>query len=86
MDASELTPRCGIRVGLLCLKKPMTPMEFAAVEILSPRGDLRMAAANLFGAMRRLDAAHLDLIVAETVPETGIGLAIMDRLRKAAAQ
>jgi L-threonylcarbamoyladenylate synthase len=46
---------------------------------------LREAAVNLFGAMRRLDAAELDLIVAESVPETGLGLAIMDRLRKASA-
>ncbi len=37
------------------------------------------AAANLYGAMRRLDEAGLELIVAEAVPETGLGVAIMDR-------
>jgi L-threonylcarbamoyladenylate synthase len=57
--------------------------EFAAVEILSPHGDLREAAATLFAKMRRLDGAGLDLILAEPVPETGLGVAIMDRLRKA---
>jgi L-threonylcarbamoyladenylate synthase len=36
--------------------------------------------------MRRLDEAGLDRIVAEPVPETGIGAAIMERLRKAAAK
>jgi L-threonylcarbamoyladenylate synthase len=36
--------------------------------------------------MRRLDEARLELIVAEPVPETGLGVAIMERLRKAAAR
>lgn len=58
---------------------------FAAVERPSPSLDLREAAANLYAAMRRLDDAGLDVIVAEPVPEEGIGAAIMDRLRKAAA-
>jgi L-threonylcarbamoyladenylate synthase len=35
--------------------------------------------------MRRLDDAGLDLIIAEALPESGIGVAIMERLRKAAA-
>ncbi len=56
------------------------------VEHLSSRQDLREAAANLYGAMRRLDEAGLELIVAEPVPETGLGVAIMERLRKAAAR
>ena len=58
----------------------------SAVEILSPTGNLREAAATLFAKMRRLDDAGLDLIIAEKVPETGLGVAIMDRLRKAAAK
>ena len=36
--------------------------------------------------MRRLDEAGLDLIVAEEISESGIGAAIMERLRKAAAR
>jgi L-threonylcarbamoyladenylate synthase len=59
---------------------------FSHVERLSANGDLREAAANLYGAMRRLDAAGLELITAEPVPESGIGEAIMDRLRKASAR
>ena len=58
---------------------------FAATEVLSPSGDLREAAATLFAKLRRLDEAGLDLILAEPVPEKGLGVAIMDRLRKAAA-
>jgi L-threonylcarbamoyladenylate synthase len=60
--------------------------EFAAVEYLSRNQDLREAAANLYGALRRLDEAGLELIVAEAVPETGLGVAIMERLRKAASR
>jgi L-threonylcarbamoyladenylate synthase len=84
-QAAEFTPRPGQKVGLLAFRSAPLGSRFAAVEILSLRGDLRSAAASLFGAMRRLDAAGLDLIVAEAVPDTGIGLAIMDRLRKASS-
>ncbi len=56
---------------------------FGAIEILSATGDLREAAATLFAKMRRLDEAGLERIVAQPVPEHGLGIAIMDRLRKA---
>lgn len=72
------------RVGLLAWREAREG--FATMEILSERGDLREAAARLFAAMRRLDEQNLDLIVADPVPETGLGIAIMDRLRKAAAR
>lgn len=58
---------------------------FVAAEVLSPAGSLREAAANLFAGLHRLDRLGLDLILAETVAEEGLGAAIMDRLRKAEA-
>lgn len=58
---------------------------FAEIRVLSPSGDLREAAANLFRCLRELDDAKLDLIVAEHVPEGGLGSAIMDRLRRASS-
>ena len=73
----------GKRLGLLAFRSPQEG-PFVAVEILSPSGDLREAAANLFAALHRLDSAGLDLILAEPVPEEGLGRAIMDRLRRAA--
>ena len=73
------------RLGLLAWREPAASARaFDAVEVLSPAGDLREAATRLFAAMRRLDEARLDAIIAEPVPETGLGIAIMDRLRKAA--
>lgn len=59
---------------------------FKLVEVLSANADLREAAINLFGALHRLEEADIECIVADPVPETGIGIAIMDRLRKAAYQ
>ncbi|MFP4164857.1 MAG: L-threonylcarbamoyladenylate synthase [Chitinispirillaceae bacterium] len=56
----------------------------AAVEILSPRGDMREAACSLFSSMRKLDSQNLDLIAAFPVPSYGLGLAINDRLSRAA--
>jgi L-threonylcarbamoyladenylate synthase len=74
------------KVGLLAFQGPEKDRGFYAVEILSKKGDLREAAANLFAAIRRLDALNLDRIVAEPVPEVGLGRAIMDRLRRATSK
>lgn len=52
---------------------------------LSPAGDLSEAAANLFGYMRRLDAERPQAIAVAPIPEHGLGEAINDRLRRAAA-
>ncbi len=57
---------------------------FAAVEVLARDGDPVTAASRLFDALHRLAEAGLDRIVAQPVPETGLGRAIMDRLRRAA--
>lgn len=72
------------RVGLLAFREPPGRSGYAAVEVLSPTGDLREAAVRLFAALRALDARGLDLIVAEPVPETGLGRAIQDRLKRGA--
>jgi L-threonylcarbamoyladenylate synthase len=55
-----------------------------AVLNLSPEGDLRAAAANLFAMMRALDDGPGARIAAMPVPEDGLGRAINDRLRRAA--
>ncbi|HXX34158.1 MAG TPA: L-threonylcarbamoyladenylate synthase [Thermodesulfobacteriota bacterium] len=82
----NLDPYQGKKIGLLLFQEPKDHLESHSVEILSMKGDLREAAANLFAAIRRLDAFHLDLIVAEPIPEVGLGRAIMDRLRRAASR
>ena len=52
---------------------------------LSPTGDLAEAAANLFTQLRALDRPGIGRIAVMPIPETGLGLAINDRLRRAAA-
>jgi L-threonylcarbamoyladenylate synthase len=52
---------------------------------LSPTGDLQEAAANLFAMLRQLDDPKHRAIAVMPVPETGLGIAINDRLRRAAA-
>jgi len=58
---------------------------FAQVEILSEKGDLVEAASRFFSLLRKLDRAGLLAIIAEPVPEVGLGVAIMDRLRRASS-
>ena len=53
---------------------------------LSHEGNLNEAAGNLFSELHRLDDLGLERIYVEEVPEHGAGMAIMDRLRRAAAR
>ena len=56
---------------------------FSHIEVLSPSGDLNEAARNLFSILYKLDKMKLAKIYVEKVPEKDIGIAIMDRLKKA---
>lgn len=88
----DFKPEPGKRYGLLSYKGEddgayVTMHDWDVVEALSPgSGKLAEAAIRLFFVMRQLDEAGLDAIIAEPVSETGLGVAIMDRLRRAAAK
>jgi L-threonylcarbamoyladenylate synthase len=64
---------------------PNPPRSILASLNLSPAGDLVEAAANLFAYLHRLDASQAHTIAVMPIPEEGIGAAINDRLRRAAA-
>jgi L-threonylcarbamoyladenylate synthase len=81
-DAASFVPAAGKRCGLLSWKSGDAP-SFAEIRRLSETQDLTEAAANLFRCLRELDNLHLDLIVAEKLPEHGLGTAINDRLSRA---
>jgi L-threonylcarbamoyladenylate synthase len=83
-DVEAFVPAAGKRHGLLSWTSASTG--FAEVRHLSEREDLVEAAANLFRDLRELDNRGLDLIVAEKLPGEGLGAAINDRLRRAAAR
>ena len=88
----DFVPEPGKRYGLLSYRGDekdgyVGAHDWAKIEELSPgSGKLAEAALRLFFVMRQLDEAGLDAIVAEPVSETGLGVAIMDRLRRAAAK
>ena len=74
----------GADEGLLAFG-PTVPQGAMLTYNLSPSGDLGEAAANLFAMMRTLDRPGIGRIAVMPIPETGLGLAINDRLRRAAA-
>jgi len=82
-DLGSFASRGQQRRALLAWNAIETDMRFVAIRNLSDRKDLREAAANLFRYLRELDDLNVDLIVAERVPDQGLGAAILDRLRRA---
>jgi len=82
-DINSFAPDKNQRVGLLAWSPIESEKKFAAVRRLSKQQDLREAATKLFRYLRELDQSDVDLIVAERVPEVGLGGAIMDRLQRA---
>lgn len=94
MLESHYAPRLPLRLGataarpgeaLLALGPGTPPAGFAAVRSLSTTGDLTEAAANLFAMLRALDQPSFTGIAVMPIPEHGLGAAINDRLRRAAA-
>jgi L-threonylcarbamoyladenylate synthase len=75
----------GRRVGAVVSAETaaLLPRE-AETAVYGARGDLDAAAAGLYSALRHFDAAPVDIILAEGVAEAGLGLAVMNRMRKAA--
>jgi L-threonylcarbamoyladenylate synthase len=74
------------RTGVLAFQRGLSSIRTSHQIILSPKGDLQEAAQHLFAALRQLDSMDLDLILAETFPEEGLGRAINDRLRRASVR
>ncbi|GLR17098.1 L-threonylcarbamoyladenylate synthase [Portibacter lacus] len=72
------------RIGVLTFQHPhkMIPLENQL--ILSKTGDVNEAARHLFSYMHELDEMDIDLIIAEYVPDEGLGKAINDKLKRAA--
>jgi len=75
-------PRSG--TGILSFKNlyPFILIPENRQEILSYTGNLEEAAHNLYKALHRLDSLGLERIIAESVPNTGLGIAINDRLSR----
>ncbi|MFU0506491.1 L-threonylcarbamoyladenylate synthase [Pseudaminobacter sp. NGMCC 1.201702] len=96
MMASHYAPNAAVRLNaahvepheaLLAFGPERVPGagEVAAMLNLSPCGDLREAASNLFSHLRALDGSGAKTIAVEPIPVDGLGEAINDRLARAAA-
>ncbi len=75
-----------LRLGILSFQDKEVKGRFESNLVLSPSGDLNEAARNLFSMMRKFDDMEIDLVLAEELPDIGLGRAINDRLRRAAAR
>ncbi len=84
-DAATFKVPANKRCGLLSWKNQAVTA-YSERRSLGEGEDLTEAAKNLFRYLRELDNANLDLIVAERLPEQGLGAAINDRLRRAASK
>lgn len=85
--ASHYAPAAPVRLNADCAKAGEVLLGFGPVACdlnLSPSGDLQQAAAALFGHLHQLDARGLAIAVSP-IPDRGLGVAINDRLRRAAA-
>ncbi|MEM2865847.1 MAG: L-threonylcarbamoyladenylate synthase [Candidatus Hadarchaeales archaeon] len=80
--AGELK-RKGKKVGILATEETLSRCRAEASASLGRRGEPREAARRLFGALRELEAQGVEVILAEGVPLRGLGVAVMNRLRKA---
>lgn len=85
---SHYAPRAAMRLNATTAAAGETMLGFGPIDgalNLSPRGDLVEAAANLFAMLRTLDKPDTARIAVAPIPESGLGAAINDRLRRAAA-
>ena len=71
------------KIGLLLFKDVVGSNTATHQEILSKDGDMNEAAKNLYAALHRLDKLNLDMIIAERLPDYGLGKTINDRLQRA---
>ena len=78
----------GRKVGVIAVSEGLRLMAPSVVEScdLGPVSDLPQVARRLFAGLRNLESAQVDLVLAHTLPPDGLGLAINDRLSRAADQ
>jgi len=74
----------GRKIGSISLNTLLPDIPEEQQILLSESGSLEEAAQHIFAALRKLDTLSVDLIIAELMPDKGLGRAINDRLRRAA--
>jgi L-threonylcarbamoyladenylate synthase len=82
-QTADYQKKAGKTVGILATDETMPSYKADVIKSLGKRADSVSAAKNLFGLLREFDDEKVDVIVVEGVPLEGLGLAVMNRLRKA---
>jgi len=75
----------GKKVGILATDETISNYDGDVLKSLGSRNNLAQIARNLFRLLREFDEENVDMIIAEGVPLRGLGLAVMNRLRRAAS-
>ncbi len=77
----------GKRVGILITSENKGKFKDADVTlVVGSKNNLEQIARNLFRVLRQFDLLNVDVILSETFPKKGLGLAIMNRLKKASSK
>ncbi|MEM2937067.1 MAG: L-threonylcarbamoyladenylate synthase [Candidatus Bathyarchaeia archaeon] len=82
-ELTEEYKRKGVKVGVLATDETAACYKADVVKSLGSRSNLAAIARSLFKLLREFDMERVDVIIAEGVPLEGLGLAVMNRLRKA---
>jgi L-threonylcarbamoyladenylate synthase len=82
-ELSESFKHKGKKVGILATDETQTAYKADVIKSLGSCSNLASVAQNLFRLLREVDAENVDVIIAEGVSSDGLGLAVMNRLRKA---
>jgi L-threonylcarbamoyladenylate synthase len=82
-ELAEFYKQKGCKVGVLVTDETASYYKADVVKSLGSRTDLAAIAKNLFRLLREFDSESVDVIIAEGIPAEGLGLAVMNRLRKA---
>lgn len=83
--ADAVASHPGKKIGVLSFTQNNIPAVQKHI-VLSEKGNIDEAAQKLYNAMHELDDAKLDIIIAERMPDTGIGKSMNDRLERAVHQ
>jgi len=74
----------GLKVGIMAKEENQNKYNGFEVKVIGKGTELEICAANLFSTLRSFDKERFEIIIAEGLEEHDLGLAIMERLRKAA--
>ena len=87
IDFNELITEYGReRIGVLAYNIYLEKIPIRHQKLLTSESDNHEAAHNLYHHMRYLDSLDVDIIISVLVPEKGLGIAINDRIRRAASE